>query len=324
MTVELRRIALLDDYQGVARSFAHWASLAPTVSVESFGEPLRTPEQTVAALADFDVVVAMRERTAFGADVLSQLPRLRLLVTTGMANPAIDMAAAAAAGVTVCGTESLAEPVVELTWTMILQLLRGLPEEVAALRAGAWQTVVGRDLFGKTLAIAGPGRIGERVAQVGAAFGMHVVAWSPNLTPERAAVLGVESVPDVVTLAQRADVLSVHLRLADQSRGLIDAQVLAHIRPDAILVNTARSAIVDEQALLAAVNSGRLAGAGLDVFDIEPLPADSPLLAQPRIICTPHMGYVSERNYAVYYTQALDDIQAFQVGEPIRVLAAPP
>jgi phosphoglycerate dehydrogenase-like enzyme len=261
----------------------------------------------------------MRERTPFGADLLARLPRLRLLVTTGMANPSIDLDAAAARGVVVCGTGGLPSPTAELTWALILALLRHVPEEDARMRAGGWQATVGTELAGRTLGVIGLGRLGRRVAAVGRAFEMDVLAWSQNLAPDDARAAGAEPEGRDELLA-RSDVVTIHLRLSDRTRGLIGAAELARMKPSAVLVNTSRGPIVDETALVAALRDGTVAGAGLDVYDTEPLPPGHPLLSAPNTMLTPHLGYVTAGTYARFYADAVEDIAAFQRGAPMRVL----
>ena len=309
------RVAVLDDYQRVAARFADWERLTPHEPT-FLHEPLADP---AAALEPFEVVCAMRERTPFPAALLERLPRLRLLVTTGMRNAAIDVAAARARGVVVCGTESVGHTTAELTWGLILALARRIPQEDAALRAGSWQTSVGVALRGRTLAVLGLGRVGSAVAAIGAAFGMRVVAWSEHLTAERAAAAGAELVPRD-ELFRAADVLTVHVVLSERTRGLVGAAELGAMKPSALLVNTSRGPVVDTAALVAALESGALAGAGLDVYDEEPLPPGSPLLRAPNTVLTPHLGYVSEESYAVFYPQVLEAIEAWLAGAPVRVL----
>ena len=315
------RIAVLDDYQRVAAGFADWRALEPH-EVTFLHEHLGGPDAVAGALAPFDVVVAMRERTPFPAGLLARLPRLRLLVTTGMRNASIDLDAAASRGVTVCGTETTPGSTVEHTWALILALARHVPEEDASLRAGGWQRTVGTTLAGSTLGVLGLGRIGAAVAGIGLAFGMRVVAWSANLTAGRAREAGAELV-DRETLFRDADVLTVHLVLSERTRGLVGAAELALLKPTALLVNTSRGPIVDEAALLAALESGALGGAALDVYDVEPLPAGHPLRRAPRTVLTPHLGYVTGATYRVFYEQAVEDVAAWLAGAPVRVLAAP-
>jgi phosphoglycerate dehydrogenase-like enzyme len=316
--MDLNRVVVLDDYQDAARDHADWASL-PGCDVEFVHEPLPSGREVVARLADADVVVAMRERTAFPRDVLERLPRLRLLVTTGAKNAAIDVAAAAELGITVSGTESLPHPPAELTLALLLALARGVVPEDRALREGRWQTTLGFALAGQRLGVVGLGRIGGRVAELGSAFGMDVVAWSPNLTAERAAGVGATAVPKE-ELLRTSRFVTLHLKLGERSRGAIGAAELALMRPDAYLVNTARAGLVDTDALVLALEAGAIAGAGLDVFDDEPLPHDHPLLSVPNTVLLPHLGYVVEQGYDVYYGQAVEDIAAFLAGAPVRLL----
>jgi phosphoglycerate dehydrogenase-like enzyme len=286
----------------------------------TFPDHLDDEDAVAERLAPFDVVVAMRERTPFPRSLLDRLPDLRLLVTTGARNAAIDLAAARDRGVTVCATASHAPGTAELTWALVLAVARHVPAEDAALRAGRWQSTVGADLAGARLGVVGLGRLGTRVARVGQAFEMDVVAWSPNLTDERAAAAGVRRV-DKDELFATADVVTVHLVLAESTRGTVGRDELARMKPSAILVNTSRGPVVDEAALVEALTDGRIAGAGLDVFDREPLPAGSPLLAAPRTVLTPHLGYVTRRTYEVFYREAVEDVAAFLAGSPVRVLA---
>jgi phosphoglycerate dehydrogenase-like enzyme len=315
------RCAVLDDFQQIATSVADWSPLEDRVDVVSFAEHFADENTLAEALAEFDIVVTLRERVAFPGSLLARLPRLRLLVASGMRNSVIDYAAAEARGVTVCGTASSSTPPVELTWALLLGLARGIVEETNALRVGGpWQSTVGADLHGRRLGVLGLGKIGSRVAHVGLAFGMDVVAWSRNLTKERADEVGAELASSLDDLLASSDFVSVHLALGDHTRGLIGARELALLKPTAYLINTSRAAIVDQDALLAALHVGRIAGAGIDVFDEEPLPADHPMRTAPRLLATPHLGYVSRANYATYYGQAVEDIQAYLAGEPVRRL----
>ena len=321
MTAPLR-CAVLDDYQGVALTSADWSPVAGSVDVTVFREHAADEDELVSRIADFEVVVVMRERTPFPGSVFARLPRLRLLVTTGMRNAAIDRAAAAAHGVVVCGTGSSPVPPTELTWALILGLARGVATENAALRAGGpWQSTVGVELAGRRLGVLGLGRIGSRVARIGQAFGMDVAAWSQNLTRERADELGVTLTASLAELAATSDVLTVHLALGDRTRGLVGAAEIARMRPTAYLVNTARSAIVDRAALVDALVHERIAGAALDVFDEEPLPADDVLRRLPNVLATPHLGYVAHDNYRRFFGEAVEDIVAFLEGAPVRVLS---
>lgn len=311
---------VLDDYQDVARRYADW-SVLPEVEVEVRREHLDGEDAVAGALAGAHVVVVMRERTPLTRSLLERLPDLRLVVTSGMRNASIDLAAAAERGVVVCGTASRSTPPVELTWSLILGLVRHLVPESAALRTGGpWQSTVGLDLAGATLGVVGLGKIGSRVARVAHAFDMDVLAWSPNLTDERAAEHGARRAGSLTELMGAADVVTLHLVLSDRTRGLVGAAELAAMRPSAYLVNTSRAGLVDTDALVAALESGRLAGAGLDVYDAEPLPADDRLRSLPNVLGTPHLGYVTEGNYRTYFTEAVEDVQAWLAGTPTRVL----
>ncbi|MER7674446.1 D-2-hydroxyacid dehydrogenase family protein [Kitasatospora sp. NPDC096128] len=321
MTLPLLRCAVLDDFQGVATSSADWSPVADRVEVTAFREHHGSEAELAAALAGFDIVVTLRERVPFPATLFARLPRLKLLVASGMRNAVIDLAAAEAHGVTVCGTASSGTPPVELTWALLLGLARGIVQENTALREGGpWQSTVGADLHGRTLGLLGLGRIGGAVARVGLAFGMDVLAWSRNLTDERAAGAGVRRAASKEQLLGESDFVSIHLASDAGTRGLIGAAELALMKPEAYLVNTSRAAIVDQEALLAALNGGRIAGAAVDVFDTEPLPVGHPLRRAPRLLATPHLGYVSQDNYRRYFSEAVEDIAAFLAGEPIRRL----
>jgi len=313
------RVALLDDYQGVALAMADWGALGAGVRTEAFGDHLKNPAAVADRLGPFDVIVAMRERTPFTEPLLARLPGLRLLVTTGMANASIDLAAATRLGIVVCGTEGLHYPTAELTWGLILALARHIPHEHQATRDGAWQTTLGVGLRGKALGVIGLGRLGAQVAAIGGAFGMRVLAWSQNLTPERAAERGVERVTEDDLLA-RSDVVTIHLKLSPRTTGLIGARELGMMKRTAFLVNTSRGPIVEERALLDALTRGGIAGAGLDVFDDEPLPADHPFRRLPNAVVTPHLGYVTRETYEVFYRDAAEDVRAFLDGRPVRVL----
>jgi phosphoglycerate dehydrogenase-like enzyme len=313
--------AILDDYQGVALTVADWSAVRQRAELRVVREPLADEEALVAAVADCEIVVAMRERTPFPASVFPRLPRLRLLVTTGMRNAAIDMAAARAHGVTVCGTASLAEPPAEMSWALLLALARHLVPENAAFRAnGRWQSTVGTDLKGRQLGLLGLGKIGSRVAAVGLAFGMDVVAWSQNLTDERAWEAGARRAPSKASLLETSDFVSIHLVLSGRTRGLLGRDDLRRMKPTAYLINTSRGPIVDEAALIDALTQGWIAGAGLDVFDVEPPRADSPFRTLPNVLAAPHLGYVTEGNYRVYYGNAAENVAAFLDGAPIRVV----
>jgi phosphoglycerate dehydrogenase-like enzyme len=315
------RIAVLDDYQYVAASFADWSRLPEPVEVVEFAAHDGDEDALVRRLQQFDVVVAMRERTAFPRRVLERLPALRLLVTTGGRNAAIDVGAANELGITVCGTGGHAPGAAELTWALVLAVARHIPQEDLSVRAGGWQQTIGTDLAGGTLGVLGLGRLGQRVARIGQAFEMDVVAWSQNLTDERAADAGVRRVGKEELLAT-ADVVTIHLQLSDRTRGLIGTAEFERMKPSAILVNTSRGPIVEERALVQALREGWIAGAGLDVFDTEPLPKHHPLRELRRAVLTPHLGYVTEQTYEVFYRDAVEDVAAFLAGAPVRVLPA--
>lgn len=313
------KVAILDDYQGVALASADWSRLPEGTEMRVFREHIEDEAAVAEALGPFDVVVAMRERTPFPASLLARLPQLRLLVTTGMRNAAIDVAACGRQGVTVCGTGAVGAPAAELTWGLILALLKRIPTEDRALREGRWQTGLTEGLTGKRLGVVGLGKLGTQVARVGLAFGMEVLAWSPNLTAERAHAAGVR-LATKEALFSTADLVTLHLVLGEATRGVVGPAELRAMKPTAYLVNTARAGLVDEDALLAALREGRLAGAGLDVFSVEPLPAGHPLRSLPNTVLTPHLGYVTRENYAVYYRDAVEDILAWSQGKPLRQL----
>jgi len=313
------RVALLDDYQEVALSMADWKSLPAGTEVVVFKDHLAAEDAVARRLADFDIVMALRERTPFPRTLLERLPKLKLLITAGMRNASIVMKAAAERGVTVCGTAGLPYPTAELAWGLILSLMRRIPAEDRATREGRWQTSLGLGLNGKTLGVLGLGTLGSRAAKVGLAFEMDVLAWSQNLTAERAKEIGVTLVPKDELLA-RADIVSIHLVLGERTRGLIGARELGLMKRSAYLINTSRGPIVDEAALIRALGDGTIAGAGLDVFDEEPLPLDHAFRRLPNIVITPHLGYVTSETYRIFYGHAVEDIKAYLDGKPVRVL----
>lgn len=306
------QIAVIDDWQDVAREVVDWSLLQSIGQVSFLHDYPGERELLVQRLLPYQVICVMRERTLFDADLLQRLPQLKLLLTGGMRNAAIDLEAARALGIQVCGSDSYRQAAPELTWALLMALTRNLLNEANALRAGHWQQGLGSDLYGKTLGLLGLGNIGQRVAQFGQVFGMRVIAWSENLSAERAAAAGVIHVSKQA-LFEQADVLSVHLVLSERSRHLVDAQALAWMKPDALLVNTARGPI-------AALEQGRLAGAALDVFAEEPLPAGHPFRHLPNVLATPHIGYVTEQNYRLFFSQMIEDLQAWHAGRPIRLL----
>ncbi len=313
------RIAILDDFQNVALEVADWSAVAQRADITVFDDHLADLDAVAERLRGFDIVVIMRERTPFPAALIDNLPHLKLLVTTGMRNLAIDLDAATARGVIVSGTDSVGYSPAELTWALILALMRNIPKEDRATREGRWQTALGRALNGRVLGVIGLGKIGARVAAVGKALEMDVVAWSQNLTGERCAEAGVRQVgfEDLLTAG---DVITIHTVLSDRTRGLIGAGELAKMKPTAYLVNTSRGPIIEEAALITALKDGTIAGAGLDVYDVEPLPLDHPLRNLENTVITPHLGYVTDDNYRVYFGHAVEDIGAYLDGGPVRVL----
>ncbi len=315
--------AILDDYQNVALSFADWSVLDRQITIRQFSENLGGA--AAESLVDYDIIVAMRERTVFDANLLAHLPKLKLLITTGMANASIDMKAAGDLGITVVGTRGSIGPAAELTWGLLLSLARHIPEEVANLRAGSrqWQLSTGYDLQGKVLGVAGIGKLGQRVAGYGRAFGMEVLGWSRSNTPERSAELGIEYAPALDDLLTNSDVVSLHLPLTAETRGVIGAREISLMKDGAILLNTSRGPLIDEAALIAALENGKLRGAGLDVFDTEPLPDSHPFRTLANVIATPHLGYVTEETYRIYFSDAVEAIAAWCAGTPIRILNEP-
>ncbi|MCV7171460.1 D-2-hydroxyacid dehydrogenase family protein [Mycobacterium manitobense] len=297
------KVAILDDYQGVALKLADWSPVATRAEITVFTDHVGDPDDVVARLAPFDVVCVMRERTPLPRSVLERLPRLRMIASTGSRNASIDTVAAQERGIHVSGTGGSAAATVELTWALILASVRDVVGQATSVRGGGWQTSIGRELSGRTLGVLGLGRIGAAVARIGAAFDMRVIAWSPNLTPERAAAAGASWVSRD-ELFGLADVLTIHLVLGDQTRGLVGADDFAAMKPTARLVNTSRGPIVDEAALVGALRNDTIAGAALDVFDTEPLPADHPLRVLPNVLATPHIGYVAENQYRTFYGEA--------------------
>ena len=317
------RCAILDDYQNVALEMADWSKVAGDVDIKVFNEPLGPSARVARMLQSFAIVVAMRERTPFPRVLIEALPDLRLLITTGMVNRAIDLEAAKERKVTVCGTGSFGNPTTAIAWGLILELTRRIGHENARLKSGApWQSVVGLDVEGLTLGVIGLGKLGLRVAEVGRAFRMKVAAWSQNITPERAQAAGVEYAATLEELLARSDIVSIHIPLTPKSRDLIGAKQLALMKRSALLINTSRGPIVEEAALLAALHEKKIAGGGFDVYDIEPLPLDHPLRKLDNVVLTPHLGYVSQQNYRAYFGGVVDDIRGFLDGKPVRLLTA--
>jgi D-3-phosphoglycerate dehydrogenase len=313
--------AILDDYQNVAKKVADWSGVERDIRFQVHTEALGGPDRIVAALKDCAVVCLMRERTLFGADVINALPALKLIVTSGMRNAAIDIAAAAARNIPVCGTESLATPTAELTFGLMLELTRRIGFENARLKAGArWQSTLGIDLRDKTLGIVGLGKLGSQVATIARAFGMKVIAWSQNLTAEKAQAAGATLVSKE-ELFRQADIVTVHMQLSSRTRGLVGAAELSLMKPTAFFINTSRGPVADEKAIEAALKANKIAGAGIDVYDEEPLALDHPFRKLDNIVITPHLGYVTAENYKRFYGQMVEDIRAWLDGKPIRVIA---
>ena len=313
------RVAVLDDYQGVALESADWSAIPDGAQVQVFRDHMPDSDRVGERLRDFEVIAAMRERTPFPRELLEQLPRLRLLVTTGMRNASIDVDAATELGIVVCGTGGLGYPTAELTWGLILSLARHIPREDAATRQGRWQTTVGAGLQGKVLGVLGLGRLGSQVAAIGKAFGMSVIAWSQNLTAERTDQQGVALVAKD-ELFSRSDILSIHVQQSERTVGLMGSRELGLMKTTAYLINTSRGPIVDEAALVKALQSRAIAGAGLDVFDDEPLPAGHALLQLDNTVLTPHVGYVTGEGHKIFYEETVQDITAYLSGDPVRVL----
>jgi D-3-phosphoglycerate dehydrogenase len=315
------RVAVLDDYQNVALEMADWSTLKD-VEIKVFNKPLGDMDAVAKALVDFSIVCAMRERTPFPRALFEKLPNLKLLITTGLRNASIDVEAAKAHGVTVCGTESAGHPTAELAVGLMIDLARKISLENARMKAGeAWQQTIGADLYGKTLGILGLGRLGTRVAKVGLAFGMKVIAWSQNLTEEKCRDAGVGFAGSKENLLKASDFVSIHLVLSPRSRGLIGAAELAQMKPSAYLINTSRGPIIDETALIAALQGRAIAGAAVDVYDTEPLPRGHPLRKLSNAITTPHLGYVTQDGYRIFYGGTVEAIRGFLDGKPVRVIS---
>ncbi|WFR61527.1 D-2-hydroxyacid dehydrogenase family protein [Paenibacillus amylolyticus] len=315
------RCAIMDDYQNVALTSADWSPLVDQVEIQTFNNYMGSEEKVIQELQDFDIVVLMRERTPFPEKVITQLPKLKLLITSGMRNASIDLKAAEKNGIMVCGTEGSSNPPTELTWALILGLSRQLVTENNALRSNRnWQSTVGLDLHGRTLGLLGLGKIGTRMAEIAQAFGMKVMAWSENLTREKAEKHGVIWSETKEQLLAQSDIVSIHLVLSDSTRNLIGQAEFQQMKPSALLINTSRAGIVDQQAMVEALQSGWIAGAGLDVYEQEPLPVNHIMRTLPNILATPHLGYVTRGNYEIYYKHTVENIAMFLKGTPIRQL----
>lgn len=313
------RLAILDDLENVALKLADWDSLGPEIKIDVFRDNIKEEAALVKRLLPYDILVIMRERTRFPASLIEKLTNLKLLVTTGARNLAIDLAACRERGITVCGTDSSKTSPAELTWALILSLMRRIPQMDRAVRDGRWGDGIGSGLAGKTLGVLGLGKLGNQVTRVGLAFGMNVIAWSQNMTPEKAEAVGATRV-DKDEFFAAADIITLHVILSDRTRGLVGARELGLMKPSACLINTSRGPIVDETALIAALTENRIAGAGLDVYETEPLPADHPFLRMPNTVLTPHVGYVSKEGFQTYFTHAKEDVAAWLAGKPIRIL----
>jgi phosphoglycerate dehydrogenase-like enzyme len=314
------RCAILDDYQNVALQVADWSPVAKDLDIKVFNEPLGGQDKVIRALADFEIVCGMRERTPFPRAVIEALPKLRLLITTGARNASFDLEAAKERNVVVCGTPGTGNPTAGVAVGLMLELTRRIGFENARMKSGQlWQTTIGIDLEGQTLGVIGLGKLGTRVANIAKAFGMKVIAWSQNLTPEKAREAGVDYASKE-DLLRRADFISIHVILSQRTRGLIGANEFGLLKPTAYLINTSRGPIIEEAALLAALKEKRIAGAGLDVFDVEPLPLDHPLRRLDNVVLTPHLGYVSVQNYRAYFAGVVEDIRAWMDGKPVRVM----
>ncbi|QOS78687.1 D-2-hydroxyacid dehydrogenase family protein [Paenibacillus sp. JNUCC31] len=315
------RCAILDDYQNVALSSADWSPILDRVEIQTFNHYMGSEDKVIQELQNFEIVVLMRERTPFPERVIAQLPKLKLLITSGMRNASIDLKAAEESGVTVCGTEGSSNPPTELTWALILGLSRNLVTENNALRSNRnWQSTVGMDLYGKTLGLLGLGKVGSRMAVIAQAFGMKVIAWSENLTRKRAEEHGVMWSETKEQLLEQSDIVSIHLVLSDRTRNLIGRAEFQRMKNTALLVNTSRAGIVDQEAMVEALQNEWIAGAGLDVYEQEPLPVNHVLRTLPNLLATPHLGYVTQGNYAIYFNHTVENIEAFLKGTTIRPL----
>lgn len=315
------RLAILDDYQGAALRMAEWAR-AVGVSVVTFRDHVDNEDELVARLVDFDAILRIRERTVINRSVLERLPKLKLILATGMRNAkSLDLETTDRLGIVVCTTDAMHQSTVEIVWALIVMLARKIPQEAASVRAGGWQNSLGTGLAGQTLGIVGLGNMGIPVAGIAHILGMRVLAWSPNLTTARAEQHGVHAVSKEVLFAE-SDFVTVHMPLAQATLGVVGAAEIAAMKRSAYLVNTSRPQLVDQQALIDALRDRRIAGAGLDVFDIEPLPADHPYRSLSNVIATPHIGFVTEQNYRIFFETSLENLLAYRAGNPIRRITA--
>lgn len=316
-----KRIAILNDYQGVALSLADWSTLQKETDVVVFREPFANERAVIAALADFDVICVMRERTPLTREILRSLPKLRLIASTAQSNSSIDVKAASELGIAIAWTEHLPYGTTELVWGLILSAIRRIPAEVQSFRTGGWQTSVGQDISGRTLGIVGLGNFGKAVARVGQAFDMRVIAWSPNLNPDTARELGVEPVSKQALFAE-SDIVTLHMVLSERTRHIVGSDEIGRMKAHAWLINASRSGLVDQPALIAALNSGRIAGAALDVYDEEPVPAGHPYRTMSNVIATPHIGFVTEDTYRLFYSQTVENIESWLKGVLVRETVA--
>ena len=315
------RCAILDDYLNISLKLADWSKIEDRVDVTVFNQPFASPEAAVSALKDFEIILAMRERTPFPRAMFDQLPKLKLLITSGMRNAAIDLAAAKDKGVVVCGTNWPRDPTAALTMGMILELTRNIGRENARMHAGEYlQKHVGIEIDGKTLGVVGLGKLGAKVSTIAKTFGMNVIAWSPNLTAERCKEVGV-TYATKEELFSTADIITIHMVLSDRSRGLVGAAELGRMKPTSFIVNSARGPIIDEMALLETLKARKIAGAAVDVFSVEPLPVDHPFRKLDNLVLTPHLGYVTQETFIAHYTQMVEGIDGWFKGEPVRKLA---
>jgi phosphoglycerate dehydrogenase-like enzyme len=313
------RLAILDDYEKAALALASWERLGPDIKIDVYEDHVDREDALVRRLLPYDILIIMRERTSFPRSLIEQLPNLKLLITSGAKNDAVDVNACRALGIVVSGTKSSKEPPAELTWGLVLSLMRKIPQLAARTRQGEWGSFPGRGLNGKVLGLLGLGTIGFKVAAVAKAFGMKMIAWSQNLSAENASMAGATRVEKDALFAE-ADIISIHLVLSQRTRGLVGARELSLMKSTAFIINTSRGPIIDERALINALQQGRIAGAGLDVFETEPLPPDHPFLKLSNTVVTPHIGYVTVENFQTYFSQAIEDVLSWQAGKPIREL----
>ena len=304
------RIAILDDYQNVGLKMTDWSALSGRAEIAVFNDHVADPSALVERLLPFDVVCVMRERTPLPREVLERLPRLKLIASTGSRNPSIDAEAAKELGITVTATGYRSSPTIELTWALLLASVRGIVQENNSIRDGGWQKSVGQDLKGTTLGVVGLGNVGGQVARIGLAFGMKIIAWSQNMTPEIAEAAGARLVSKD-ELFRQADIVTIHLILSRRTKGIVGTAELGLMKPTSRLINTSRGPIVDEASLIKALGSHAIAGAAIDVFDQEPLPSEHPFRSMDNVLTTPHIGYVTEGLYRMFYADTVANISAW-------------